>query len=284
MTEMRAVQSFASVRKEELAGLRGVCLDIDDTLSTHGKLTAEAYGALWKLKSAGFYVVPITGRPAGWCDHIARFWAVDAVVGENGAFTLFMQGGPGVQGGILRRLETVVGETGEPASRVRRARLEQLGVAIRARFPHAKWASDQAYRDYDLAIDFCEDVPAWTSSDVAELVRLCEREGAHAKVSSIHVNAWFGDYDKLTGFKKWREQAGESHVPSFDEWIFIGDSPNDEPLFRAFGASVGVANLLPFLSGAGVGGRTMHAPKWITSAKSGAGFVEMAEKLIESRV
>ena len=32
----------------------------------------------------GKLVIPITGRPAGWCDHIARMWPVDAVVGENG--------------------------------------------------------------------------------------------------------------------------------------------------------------------------------------------------------
>src|SRR5215468_4221097 len=67
-------------------GIRGVLADIDDTITTDGKLTAAAYGALERLRAAGFLVVPITGRPAGWCDHIARMWPVDAVVGENGAF------------------------------------------------------------------------------------------------------------------------------------------------------------------------------------------------------
>src|SRR5580698_2815830 len=77
----------------ELGQVQGVCLDIDDTLSTAGKLTAEAYASLWNLKNAGFVIVPVTGRPAGWCDQIARFWPVDAVVGENGAFTFFMKDG-----------------------------------------------------------------------------------------------------------------------------------------------------------------------------------------------
>lgn len=275
--------SWASVKREELTHLRGVCLDIDDTLSTQGKLTSDAFHALWKLKEAGYFVVPITGRPAGWCDHIARFWPVDAVVGENGAFTLFMKDG------ILKRLETLPVESGdsdEAAGKARRARLERLGAVIRSRFPHARWASDQAYREYDLAIDFCEDVPAWSSSDVSELVHMCEQEGAHAKVSSIHVNAWFGNYDKLTGFKKWLDLASDNKskaLSKFEEWIFIGDSPNDEPLFRGFSDSVGVANLLPFLSGAGMGGRSIHPPRWITSLKSGAGFVEMADKLVSCR-
>src|SRR6478735_1674956 len=65
--------------------IRGVLTDIDETLSTHGRLTAEAYSAMEQLRAAGKLVIPITGRPAGWCDHIARMWPVDAVVGENGA-------------------------------------------------------------------------------------------------------------------------------------------------------------------------------------------------------
>mgnify|MGYP000314140842 CR=1 FL=1 len=72
----------------DLAACTGLLFDIDDTLTTDGRLTAEAYGALEALKRNGRIVVPITGRPAGWCDHIARMWPVDAVVGENGAFTM----------------------------------------------------------------------------------------------------------------------------------------------------------------------------------------------------
>src|SRR5207253_2844846 len=67
--------------------------DIDDTLTTEGKLTAQAYDALERLRRAGKITVPVTGRPAGWCDHIARMWPVDAVVGENGAFYFFYAGG-----------------------------------------------------------------------------------------------------------------------------------------------------------------------------------------------
>ncbi|MFC7611804.1 HAD-IIB family hydrolase [Teichococcus aestuarii] len=68
-----------------LAGLRYVLTDIDDTLTTDGRLPAEAYSALQALDAAGIAVIPVTGRPAGWCDAIARHWPVAAVVGENGA-------------------------------------------------------------------------------------------------------------------------------------------------------------------------------------------------------
>ena len=67
-------------------GIRGLLFDIDDTLTSEGRLTAGAYAALERWHAAGRLAVPITGRPAGWCDQIARLWPVDAVVGENGAF------------------------------------------------------------------------------------------------------------------------------------------------------------------------------------------------------
>lgn len=259
--------AWAASSIDELKNIRGVCLDIDDTLSSSGKITAEAFTALWSLKEAGFAVVPITGRPAGWCDHIARFWPVDAVVGENGAFTFFMKDG------VRKRIDTPAGATQMEL----KARLSHLGEVILKRFPFAKWASDQAYREYDLAIDFCEDVPRWRDSDVEELLKLCAVEGAHAKLSSIHVNAWFGDYDKRKGFDYWLAQGapglGASGVKR-NQWLFIGDSPNDEPMFAAFSASVGVANLGCFVD------RLKSPPRWITSQASGAGFAEMARKLV----
>ena len=252
--------------------IRGVCLDIDDTLSTQGKLTAEAFQALWDLKNAGFWVVPITGRPSGWCDHIARFWPVDAVVGENGAFAFMMVNGK-------RERFTTPGAAADP-----KPALENLRQAVLKKYPFAEVASDQAYREYDLAIDICEDVPNWKPADVEGLLKLCSDLGAHAKLSSIHVNAWFGDYDKRRGFENWVAQVTSRGLapqnlplPKPGEWIFAGDSPNDEPMFAAFKHSVGVANLAKYLD------RLKTPPSYLASKESGAGFVEMARLLIASR-
>lgn len=260
-----APRPWSRVRANDLSHLRGVCLDIDDTLSTDGKLTAQAYAALWSLKEAGYWVVPVTGRPAGWCDLIARFWPVDAVVGENGAFVFEMRGGKRVRRDTLS----------ESASKLAQSRIQGLKIGVKNAFKDARWASDQAYREYDLAIDFCEDVKPWSAARVRQLVQYCEAQGAHAKVSSIHVNAWFGDYDKASGLKKYLAQTPSA--PKWDQWIFIGDSPNDSPLFGAFEHSVGVANVKRFLK------QMPHAPCYITEARSGEGFVEFAKKLIALR-
>jgi HAD superfamily hydrolase (TIGR01484 family) len=271
MTDNSRPAPWSQAQASELKKVRGVCLDIDDTLSTQGKLTPEAYAALWSLKRAGFAVVPITGRPAGWCDHFARFWPVDAIIGENGAFAFFMQDG------VRRRIDTPAGDSSEAL----KTKLGYLEQKVLKRFPHAKWASDQAYREFDLAIDICEDVPAWPREEVDELLGLCHGLGAHAKLSSIHVNAWFGQYDKRKGLEHWLSQgapglkmAGGASVPAWNEWLFIGDSPNDEPMFASFEYSVGVANLGRYLD------RLKHPPRWITAGESGAGFAEMAQRLV----
>src|SRR6478752_8579025 len=83
---MNSLRPLADMPLSARQRTRGVLADIDDTLSTHGRLSAAAYVALERLRAAGKLVIPITGRPAGWCDHIARMWPVDGVVGENGAF------------------------------------------------------------------------------------------------------------------------------------------------------------------------------------------------------
>lgn len=250
-----------------LGGIKGLCFDIDDTFSTHGKITDEAFHALWDLKRAGFKLVPVTGRPAGWCDHIARFWPVDAVVGENGAFSMYMSCGK------LRRFETL----GDADSKAAKSKLAALRDAILMEFPGASFASDQAYREYDLAIDFCEDVKPWVDSEVDRLVKFCESKGAIAKISSIHVNTWFGRYTKIEGIQKFlKTTKAELQLPDFSEFAFAGDSPNDEPMFDAFAVSVGVANVQPFLH------KMKTPPKFVTTASAGQGFAELARSLQNS--
>jgi HAD superfamily hydrolase (TIGR01484 family) len=251
--------------KSELAGIKGVCFDIDDTFSSHGKITDIAFDALWALKRAGFALIPVTGRPAGWCDLIARFWPVDGVVGENGAFTFYMGEGK------RKRIDTLP----DAEARLAKSKLQALRVAISAKIPHAQFASDQDYREYDLAIDFCEDVPAWKESEVDALVKFCEAQGAIAKISSIHVNTWFGPYTKIEGIRHFLKTAGaELKLPDFHEFVYAGDSPNDEPMFQAFALSVGVANVKPYLP------KLKHPPKYITPSESGAGFAELAKLLL----
>ena len=245
-------------------------LDIDDTLTTAGRLPPESYAALSRLQGAGFIVVPVTGRPAGWCDMIARFWPVDAVVGENGAFAFRYDHA------AHRMTRTYA--TPAPTRSADRTRLDLLARTILAEVPGAAIASDQAYREADLAIDFAEDVAPLSSEAVGRIVALFEKAGAVAKVSSIHVNGWFGSYDKLTtALAVLASDFGCAADEARRAVVFIGDSPNDAPMFGYFEDAVGVANVRALAD------RCPALPRWITTGQCGDGFVEFAESLIVSR-
>jgi HAD superfamily hydrolase (TIGR01484 family) len=256
--------------KPILAAIRGVLTDIDETVSTGSRLTAEAYGAMAALKQAGLRVIPVTGRPAGWCDMIARFWPVDAVVGENGAFWMWHDE-------EARKLCTRFVQSDEERAAGRR-RLEAVRADVLREVPGAGIASDQPYRLADLAIDFREDVPPLPRAEVERIVAIFERHGAQAKISSIHVNGWFGTYDKLTTSKAMMaELFGVDLEREAASWVYAGDSPNDSSMFGFFPNGVGVANVRDFADA------MAHLPRWVTRAASGAGFVELAQALIAAR-
>ena len=270
MTAGQRMQPLADFSLQARSRIVGVLADIDDTITSAGRLTATAYGALERLHAAGIRVIPVTGRPAGWCDHIARMWPVDAVVGENGAFWMRYEDG-------ARRLKTVF--AGTPAAD-RQQRIDALAAEILAAVPGCALASDQFCRVADLAIDYCEDVPPLPQGAVDEILRRMEAAGMRAKISSIHVNGWFGEYDKLsTSRRMLAEEFGISlDAPAERErWVFVGDSPNDSPMFGFFPNSVGVANVLDFA------GRLQSEPAWLARARAGAGFVELAEALLAAR-
>jgi len=245
-------------------GVRALLVDIDDTLTTDGKLTAGAYAALERLKRAGKILVPVTGRPAGWCDHIARMWPVDAVVGENGAFYFCYDAG--ARKLIRRFLED------EATRAANRARLEAVRDRILREVPGSALASDQPYRETDLAVDFCEDVPRLPAAAVERIVSIMEASGMTAKRSSIHVNGWFGHYDRLGMTRTlMQERFGVDLERARADYAFVGDSPNDAPMFAFFPHSVGVANVRDFLE------RMPVRPTFVTTARCGAGFAECRE-------
>lgn len=267
MLEVVRMTPLASCPTDVLAAVRGLLTDIDETLSTRGQLTAEAYAALAALKQAGLLVIPVTGRPAGWCDHIARFWPVDAVIGENGAFWMWHD----TKAGKLRtRFIQSESERAEG-----RRRLEAVRAEVMQSVAGAGIASDQPYRLADLAIDFCEDVPALSRAEVERIVSTFEKHGAHAKVSSIHVNGWFGTYDKLAMTRTMMRELFDVDLDAArDSFAFAGDSPNDTPMFAYFPNAVGVANLHRFLD------RVATPPAYITARESGAGFCELVDCLL----
>jgi len=250
--------------------IRVVLTDIDDTLTTNGRLPAAAYAAMERLQDAGCAVVPVTGRPAGWCDQIARMWPVGGVVGENGAFYFHYDE-------AARRMQRVYAQP-DAAREANRTRLRDLGQKILQQVPGSAISADQFAREVDLAIDFCEDVEPLSPERIERIVEIFEDAGATAKISSIHVNGWFGSHDKLTMTKRLlRDVFNLDADKRNEEAAFIGDSPNDAPMWSFFTNGIGVANARAFK------GRLAAEPRYVTSQAGGAGFAEFAHALIAAK-
>lgn len=264
------MRPLAEMPLETAADIRAVLADIDDTITTDGRLPAASYAALEALADAGFALALVTGRPAGWCDMIARLWPVDGVVGENGAFYFAYDAS-------ARRMRR-----GYAADADERAANRRKLSAIRERalreVPGCAISADQPYRETDLAVDFREDVPPLSGDAAARIKAIFEEEGATAKISSIHVNGWFGRHDKLSMSRRFaREVLGLDLDAVRDRVAYCGDSPNDVPMFGFFPNSCGVANVLDFA------GSLEAEPAWIAAARGGGGFAEIAATLLSAR-
>jgi hypothetical protein len=194
-------------------------------------------------------------------------WPVDGIVGENGAFYFYYDDR---QRKMRRRY--FISEKQRSADR---KKLEKLKWEILDKIPGCRVSADQHYREADLAIDYCEDVPLLPMEDIDRIVRLFEEAGARAKISSIHVNGWFGEYDKLSMTRQLFAEVFEVDLETVKENIvFIGDSPNDVPMFQFFPHSVGVANVLQFEN------KISHKPAWVTRQEGGYGFAEMVDLIL----
>jgi hydroxymethylpyrimidine pyrophosphatase-like HAD family hydrolase len=192
------------------------------------------------------------------------------VVGENGAFYFRYVD-------AAKKMTRVYAQSMEE----RRANVERLWTIARQvlkEFPGTAIASDQAYREIDVAIDFCEDVQALPLETAQKIAARFQVEGAAAKISSIHVNAWFGAHDKLTMSRRFLAEAFDlESEKDIGKIAYCGDSPNDAPMFACFPNCIGVANIRPFVK------VMAHLPAYVTEAEGGYGFAEFADVLLRTR-
>jgi HAD superfamily hydrolase (TIGR01484 family) len=248
--------------------LLGVFTDIDDTLTTKGAISADALAALADLRAAGLHRVAITGRPVGWSEPFANCWPVDAIVAENGAVALLPLPG----GGLEKRYQQDA-----PTRELNFARMQAVLERIEREIPGARRATDSAGRECDIAIDHSE-FTRLDDAQIAAVVALMRSEGMHATVSSIHVNGWYGEHNKLEG-ARWivRELWGRRLDDEMPRWAYVGDSTNDALMFEHFDNSIGVANVRRFEAA------LSHLPSYVAERERGAGFAEVAAAVLKAR-
>jgi hypothetical protein len=252
----------------EDSSLRFLFSDVDDTITLDGVLYPEAFEALWRLRRAGMRVVPVTGGPGGWAHMIIRQWPVEAIITESGAFYYYIEGGT-VRMTVHPSIEALPFDPRGAAARLRERVLREV--------PGSRVASDQPFRLYDLAFDVNESEPKLGWEQAEEILRICSDEGARSQVSSIHVNAWYGAYDKLEMTKYYlHERYGLSEEQMKRQVAYCGDALNDQPMFDFFPSSFAVANVRR------VQERMEVFPAYITEGEGGYGFAEVADALLQS--
>ena len=285
--KLGAMQQFEHWPLEARQAIRGVLTDIDDTLTTDGAITPDALAALVALKAAGLPVIAVTGRPVGWSEPFARDWPLDAIVAENGSVALYLkkqlkktgfehqtglQPNENVREQLLKRYQQ-----SESLRRENLACMQRVAARVLREVPGTQLARDSVGRETDIAVDHSE-FAQLPPERIAEAVSIMRSEGMNASVSSIHINGWFGPHNKLQG-ARWavRELLGRDLDAEISQWVFVGDSTNDELMFEAFPNSIGVANVRRFEA------QLARLPRYITRGERGAGFSEVATAILAAQ-
>ena len=269
--------------------ITGIFTDIDDTLTHDGHIAPEALQALGDLKEAGLTVIPITGRPIGWCEPFMAgtngpAWPVDAMVAENGAVAFV----PGTANTVTSEiglprpsyLREVLSKRYQQSAGVRtanRLRMGAIAAQVCAAVPGVELSRDSAGRETDLAFDYAE-FAQHPPETVHRVLALLQSHGMQTTVSSIHIHGCFGNFNKWTG-ACWivRELLGRDLAAEADHWAFVGDSGNDQVMFQHLPQSIGVANIARFVP------QLTHLPHYVTPSARGAGFAEVARALLTAR-
>ncbi|UXH79028.1 HAD family hydrolase [Roseateles amylovorans] len=259
------MRPLSSCSREEWRAVSGVLTDIDDTLTDDGALPPAALDALHRLQAARIPVIAITGRPAGWSEPFAISWPVQGIVAENGGVLLHREG---------EHLRTEFTQPDEMRA-ANAERLHRCAADILARVPGATLARDSAGRLTDIAIDHSE-FSTLSDEAIAVVCDLMRSHGLTATVSSIHINGWIGHHSKWTA-AHWAVQrlTGQAFDPA--QWVYVGDSTNDQLMFERVPLSVGVANVRRFLP------MLAHLPAYVTEGERGVGFAEVAVAMLAAR-
>ncbi|MGX9419078.1 HAD family hydrolase [Vibrio sp. WJH972] len=249
----------------EWESISWVLTDVDDTLTWQGKLPPETLIALNQLQQNGIKVIAVTGACAGWCDHIAQLWPVDAVIGENGAFVLEKENG----------FLALKADFSREVLKQQQIKLETQVLDILKAYPNLNLTLDQSYRLCEVAIDIGQNRPKVDSITVGTVVEKIQALGAHATASSIHINAWYGNHSKITTSLHFLKAKGLSDSDIQEQCCYVGDSLNDEQMFATLSKSVGVANLTRYWE------QLTAFPTVITQNSGGYGFAEFTDNLLQ---
>jgi HAD superfamily hydrolase (TIGR01484 family) len=241
-----------------LSNIRLIATDMDGTLTQNGQFSYQLLRVLEQFQAADLPVLIVTGRSAGWVSGLVHYLPIVGAIAENGGIFCSKAGNYPV---FLQTIEDV--------SR-HRQQLQTQFERLRQVFPDLQETPDNRFR----LTDWTFDVAGLSSANLKQMADSCKDNGLGFTYSTVQCHIKLLGQDKATGLA----QVLHQQFPQLtrEQILTVGDSPNDESLFdaRQFPHSVGVANVRHYLE------RLEHKPAWITQAEAGAGFCELADKLL----
>ncbi len=261
------MQPLANLSDTEARKITFLLTDVDDTITTKGKLRPVALGALYRLEEVGIRTICVTGGSAGWGDTYLRQWPIEAVLSESGAVCLYRE-----HGAIRHFVHPSIVQEGY------QERVQAMIQRVLSSVDGAKVSSDQFARIFDVAFDHGSEPPFLPELGIDKIVEICRDMGAGTAVSSIHVNAWFGSFDKYEGSRAFFSQVlGIDEHNMLKTGCYCGDAPNDQVMFSRFPVSFGVGSIKRRIDA------MQFLPTYIAENEGGEGFSEIVDTLLSKR-
>ena len=253
------MQPFSLFASSALARIRVLAADVDDTITTDGKIPPTTVQGFEALHATGIFVALVTGRPAGWAQALAGYLpGVSLAVAENG-LVAFDSRGERRDLGPRRGPEF-------SAALVANSRRVREAYALET-------TPDDAFRLFERA--FLRP-PSFDAAALAASQTLVD-PAFEVMASSIHIHVRPSGWGKFEGLLAALEPLAPEATAHPDESIlFVGDSSNDRSMFAHLRrTSVGVRNVERFLAELGD-----DRPAFITEAEAATGFAEVVRRLL----
>jgi HAD superfamily hydrolase (TIGR01484 family) len=243
---------------DRLTDIQLIATDIDGTLTSGDKFTAELLQAIDLLTAKGIKLLLVTGRSAGWVSAINNYLPVAGAIAENGG-VYFDRDRSGFD--FITRLESIEAHRAELANRF---------WELQERYPQIEESSDNQFRITDWTFD----VAGVTDVELGEIATQCQQWGYSFTFSTVQCHIKPQHQDKGTAILQVLDRYFPEIKPA--QIITVGDSPNDASMFdrELFPHSVGVANIQHYST------QLVHHPQYLTTLPEVAGFCELVHLLL----
>lgn len=239
--------------------------DVDDTITTDGRLEVEALQALYKLKDKGIETILVSGGSAAQALTYINQWPIKAIITETGALAYYRNEDNCIKKWINPRLDIYSYEDKKD-----KHFLEELYGRVR----RVKLSQDSFGRLYDIAIDYNQVEPFLNQNEVDEVLKTCKELNVSYQVSSIHINCFFGNYNKKNAIEEFVHFLyDKSFYDIKNESAYAGDSKNDELPFSMFKYTFAVANIKKYLKD------MKYKPVIVVKGVGSKGFAEIVDHL-----